>query len=241
MAIFDAKLMHVSLRVMCEEGEDYSYPVYGGVGKIHKWSTSPTNNLYGFAAVTNRQRLLIAGFSMLGVPMGSRIIPFKNIKSVQINKTIFGQNSVKMVIEDCGQELKLNCTIADHVYAMGIPDQKKNLEGLLDILQNRKKYITPVENKTQVQQTRQAQQTRKGPDYVAMLNREKQYALSLCDRLEARYGKAEFGAPLAEEVMTQWEAENQITIPEDLKEWLKFAGESKFKGGVSFKVHFRFL
>ncbi len=31
------------------------------------------------------------------------------------------------------------------------------------------------------------------PDFVAMLIREKEYALSLCDRLEAKYGKAEFG------------------------------------------------
>lgn len=71
---------------------------------------------------------------------------------------------------------------------------------------------------------------RKGPDIVAQLNREKEYVLALCDRLEAKYGKAEFGAPATENVITQWEEEKQITIPEDLKEWLKFSGESKLKG-----------
>jgi len=71
---------------------------------------------------------------------------------------------------------------------------------------------------------------RKGPDIVAQLNREKEYVLALCDRLEAKYGKAEFGAPATENVITQWEKANRITIPEDLKEWLKFSGESKLKG-----------
>jgi len=70
----------------------------------------------------------------------------------------------------------------------------------------------------------------KGPDPVAMLKREKEYALSLCERLEAKYGKAEFGAPVTESEITQWETVNQVTFPEDLKEWLRFAGESKFKG-----------
>lgn len=70
----------------------------------------------------------------------------------------------------------------------------------------------------------------KGPDYVAMLNREKEYTLSLCERLEAKYGKAEFGAPVTESEITQWENANQVTIPEDLKEWLKFSGKSKLKG-----------
>lgn len=71
---------------------------------------------------------------------------------------------------------------------------------------------------------------RKGPDIVAQLNREKEYVLALSDRLEAKYGKAEFGAPATESVITQWEEAKQITIPEDLKEWLKFSGKSKLKG-----------
>ena len=70
----------------------------------------------------------------------------------------------------------------------------------------------------------------KGPDPVAMLNREKEYVLRLCSRLEAKYGKAEFGAPAAEGEISQWEEENQVVLPEDLKEWLKFSGASKLKG-----------
>ncbi len=85
------------------------------------------------------------------------------------------------------------------------------------------KYVKATEKPVQ-------KPVRKGPDIVAQLNREKEYVLALCNRLEARYGKAEFGAPATENVITQWEEANQITIPEDLKEWLKFSGESKLKG-----------
>ncbi len=70
----------------------------------------------------------------------------------------------------------------------------------------------------------------KGPDPVAMLKREMEYTLNLCNRLEAKYGKAEFGAPLTESEIARWEAENHVSIPEDLREWLRFAGESKLKG-----------
>lgn len=68
------------------------------------------------------------------------------------------------------------------------------------------------------------------PDLAAMMIREKEYALGLCDRLEAKYGKAEFGAPASENEISEWEKNNQVKIPEDLKEWIRFAGESRFKG-----------
>lgn len=79
-------------------------------------------------------------------------------------------------------------------------------------------------------QTSTEKPVRKGPDIVAQLKREKEYALALCDRLEAKYGKAEFSAPLSDVEMAQWEKTNQTTLPEDLKEWLRFSGASKLKG-----------
>ncbi len=268
MAKLDGKLMHESLQALCKPDEKYYYPVYGGVGKISKMSASPMNNIYGFVAVTDLQRLLIARFSVLGVPMGNMSIPLKCIKSVKVEKTIFGQNSVKMVIDNQGEDFKLNCTFANNVMGMGISNQKENLDGLLKKIEDREAFQKALENYqklqkinawiaaqpnmqsasrmqsdlqsvNRVQQDTQPQpamekpvqkKVYKGPDYVAMMNREKEYALNLCNRLEARYGKAEFGAPLTEDEIARWETVNQVNIPEDLKEWLKFAGESKFKG-----------
>ncbi len=264
MAKLDKKLMDESLQALCKPGEKYYYPVYGNVGKVNKWSTSPMSNIYGFVAVTDLQRLLVAEFSMLGVPMGNMSIPLKLIKSMEVSKTILGQNCVKMVIDNQGKDYKVKFTFANNVYGMGIPDQKENLVGLIkkiesreemqELLESYKKLqklqavmaennmqVVPLEKMAELraQQAAQSQpaaekpvqkKVHKGPDPVAMLKREKEYALSLCDRLEAKYGKAEFGAPVTESEMVQWETANQVTIPEDLKEWLKFAGKSKFKG-----------
>ena len=275
MAKLDKKRMDESLQALCLPDEKYNHAVYGKVGQISNLSMSVSNNLYGFVAITNMQRLLIAKFNMLGIPMGSMSIPLKSIKSMKVDKTIFGQNCVKMVIDNQGKDVKLNCTFANKVYAMGISDQKEKLDELIKEIENREALlkatesyqklqkiqawiaaqpnmqstgVVPLEKMAELraQQTAQPQQppmqsqhdaekpvqkkVHKGPDYIAMLNREKEYTLSLCDRLEAKYGKAEFGAPVTESEMAQWETANQVTIPEDLKEWLRFAGKSKFKG-----------
>lgn len=271
MPKLDKKLMNASLQALCKPDEKYYYPVYGNVGKVSKWSTSPMSNIYGFVAVTDLQRLVVAEFSMLGVPMGDMSIPLKLIKSMEVSKTIFGQNRVKLIIDNQGKDYKVQFTFANNVYGMGIPNQKENLDGLIKRIENRKEMqellesykklqklqavmaesnmqVVPLEMMAELraQQTSQPQQpstqsqpvtekpapkkVHKGPDPVAMLKREKEYALSLCERLEAKYGKAEFGAPLTESEIAKWESANQVTIPEDLKEWLKFAGESRFKG-----------
>lgn len=275
MPKLDGKLMNASLQALCKPGEKYYYPVYGNVGKVSKLSTSPMNNIYGFVAVTDLHRLLVARFSMLGVSLGSMSIPLKCIKSVKIDKTIFGQNCVKMLIDNQGEDYKVQFTFANNVYGMGISNQKENFDELIKHIENREALLNASESYQKLQklqawiaaqpnmqstgvvsleklaelrakQAAQPQQpstqsqpapekpapkkVHKGPDYVAMLNREKEYALSLCDRLESKYGKAEFGAPATESEMVRWESVNQVTIPEDLKEWLRFAGKSKFKG-----------
>lgn len=268
MPKLDGKLMHSSLQALCKPNEKYYYPIYGNVGKVSKWSTSPMSNIYGFVAVTDLQRLLVAEFSMLGVPMGDMSIPLKLIKFMEVSKTIFGQNCVKLVIDNQGKDYKVQFTFANNVYGMGISNQKENFDELIKHIENRDVLLKTSESYQKLQKiqawidaqpnmqstgvvplekmaelrAQQATQPKpdtekpapkkvhKGLDYVAMLKREKEYTLSLCDRLEAKYGKAEFGAPVTESEMVQWETANQVTIPEDLKEWLRFAGKSKFKG-----------
>lgn len=264
MPKLDGRLMHSSLQALCKPDEKYYYPVYGNLGKVSKLSISPMSNIYGFVAVTDLQRLLVAEFSMLGVPMGNMSIPLKLIKSMEVSRTIFGQNCVKMVIDNQGEDYKVQFTFANNVYGMGIPNQKENLDGLIKKIEEREEIqgllesykklqklqavmaennmqVEPLEKmlERQIQQATQPQpaaekpvpkKVHKGPDPVGMLKREKEYTLSLCERLEAKCGKAEFGAPATESEITKWETANQVTIPEDLKEWLRFAGKSKFKG-----------
>lgn len=100
-------------------------------------------------------------------------------------------------------------------------------------LEEQKKQKMQSESVAQPQTTAEKtvqKKVHKGPDIVAMMNREKEYVLSLCEQLEDKYGKSEFGIPATENEIFQWEEANQVVIPEDLKEWLKFSGESKLKG-----------
>lgn len=258
MAKLNGKLMHASLQALCMQGETYYHAVYGGLGTFGDRAGSAATDLYGFIAVTNLQRLLVARFSKSGVPMGNLCVPFALVQSVKIDKTIFGQHSVKIVINNHGKDLILNGTFATHAYAMGIPDQKKNLEALLTTLKNISVTMEvkpdaevksdaadkpnievktdaaaqskPVSHPQTATEKPISKNIHKGPDIVAMLNREKEYTLSLCTRLEAKYGKAEFGTPATENEISRWEEVNQVVIPDDLKAWLKFSGESKLKG-----------
>ncbi len=264
MRKLDGKLMHESLQEICLPGENYYHPIYGSFGRISKWSASPANTIYGFAAVTNMQRLIVARFTMLGEPLGKLCVPFRLIRAVKVSKTLLGQVSVKIVIDNQGKEMTLDCTFANNVHAMGIPDQKEQLDGFLNALENRENLQKMLENYKKLQKLQavmaennmkviplekmaelRAQKTtqpqpaaeqsapkkvHKGPDPVAMLKREMEYTFSLCKRLEAKYGRAEFAAPLPESEIARWEETNQVTIPEDLKAWLGFSGESRLKG-----------
>ncbi len=100
-------------------------------------------------------------------------------------------------------------------------------------LEEQKKEKTQSESVSQPQPAAEKpvqKKVHKGPDFVAMVNKEKEYTISLCERLAAKYGKVEFGVPATENEISCWEETNQVAIPEDLKEWLRFAGKSKFKG-----------
>ena len=145
MPKLDGKLMHESLQALCVPGEKYYHAVYGKVRKSGG-STSPINNIYGFVAITDMQRLLVAGFTMFGEPMGKMCVPLHMIKSMKVNKTIFGQKSVKIEIDNQGEDIKLDCTFAENVYAMGLPNQKENLDELIKIIDNRDALLKAAES-----------------------------------------------------------------------------------------------
>lgn len=65
------------------------------------------SSIYGFVAVTDLQRLLVAEFSMFEVPMGGMSIPLNLIKSMEVGKTIFDQNCIRLVIDNYGKDYKV--------------------------------------------------------------------------------------------------------------------------------------
>ncbi len=243
MAKVDAKRMNITLACLCKPGEQHIYPVYGTVRTTGNMSVLSGNKIFGFVAVTNRDRLLVAEFSTPGVLVGSISVSLRNIKSVQTDKTLFGSMTVKIFVCDQGVNSEINLVFAKNESVVDLPYQKVNLDGLLGVLKNPEKFCKlsdtvrkEAEVKKEAAKTQDSKEktvTKKvnhGPDPVAMMNKEKEYVLSLCKRLEAKYGKAEFGSPLTEGEISAWEKNNRVIIPDDLREWLKFAGESRLKG-----------
>lgn len=242
MADIDAKLMILTLALLCKPGEQPIYPVYGVIKQKGRMFLS-AKKIHTFAAVTNMNRLILAEFSVPGVLIDNISIPLKSIRSAETEKTLLGDISVKIVACNNGENSEIDITFAKNDNGMNLPYQEINLGGLLGVLKNPEKFCEAGERakketltkteESKPKSTHEKPETVKvnrGPDPVAMLKKEKEYVMSICERLESRYGKSEFGSPLSEDEISKWEKHNQIRIPDDLKEWLRFAGQSRFKG-----------
>ncbi len=245
MIKIDANLMNITLACLCRTGENHIYPVYGMIRQPGVMSILNINKMYCFAAVTNMNRLLVAEFSTPGVLTGSISFPLRNIKSVNTEKTLFENTVVRIAFSDGEKDSELDIVFAQNDNTAAFPYQKMNLVGLLAVLADPEKFCSLSDNvikeaekekekeEEKIQSSAEKAVTKKkspGPDPVIQMNQEKEYVLSICKRLETKYGKAEFGRPLTEGEISEWEKKNQIIIPADLREWLKFAGNSRFKG-----------
>lgn len=71
--------------------------------------------------------------------------------------------------------------------------------------------------------------------------------VSLCEELESEYGEdaSWFSPPTSEEEIVNWENENNVSIPESYKEWLRFSDEATilntlahFYGPQKFRTNF---
>lgn len=140
MAKVDAKRMNITLACLCKPGEQHIYPVYGTVRTTGNLSVLSGNKIFGFVAVTNRDRLLVAEFSTPGVLVGSISVPLRNIKSVKTDKTLFGGMTVKIVVCDQGVNSEINLVFAKNESVVDLPYQKVNLDGLLGVLKNPEKF-----------------------------------------------------------------------------------------------------
>lgn len=235
--------MNITLACLCKQGEQPAYPVLCTIRQTGNLSMLLTNKLYGFVAVTNMGRLMVAEFSTPGVLVKSISVPLSNIKAVKTDKTLIGNITVKIDVCEQGVNSEIHLVFAQNENIRDLPYQKINLDGLLGVLRDPEKFFKFSDNARKAteqqketakpQNSNEQTETKKvnrGPDPVAMMNQEKEYVLSLCKRLEAKYGKSEFGSPLTEKEISVWEQNHQVKIPDDLREWLKFAGESRLQG-----------
>lgn len=135
MRKLDKKLMETALQSLLLPGEEYFGAVYAGFGRGSVLSTSALDNRYGFLAVTNQNRLLIAQYNILTMPLFQGALPLQALESLKVSKTILNMYSVKMQFRAQGETCKLACKISPNVYGMGLKEQQENAEQLLKVLQ----------------------------------------------------------------------------------------------------------
>ncbi len=135
MRKLDKKLMETALQSLLLPGEGYFGAVYAGFGRGSVLSTSALDNRYGFLAVTNQNRLLIAQYNILTMPLFQGALPLQALESLKVSKTILNMYSVKMQFRAQGETCKLACKISPNVYGMGLKEQQENAEQLLKVLQ----------------------------------------------------------------------------------------------------------
>lgn len=135
MRKLDKKLMETTLQSLLLPGEGYFGAVYAGFGRGSVLSTSALDNRYGFLAVTNQNRLLIAQYNILTMPLFQGALPLQALDSLKISKTLLNMYSVKMQFRAQGETCKLACKISPKVYGMDLKEQQQNAEQLLKTLQ----------------------------------------------------------------------------------------------------------
>lgn len=127
--------METALQSLLLPGEGYFGAVYAGFGRGSVLSTSALDNRYGFLAVTNQNRLLIAQYNILTMPLFQGALPLQALESLKVSKTILHMYSVKMKFRAQGETCKLVCKISSKVYGMDLKEQQENAEQLLKVLQ----------------------------------------------------------------------------------------------------------
>lgn len=139
MADIDAKLMILTLALLCKPGEQPIYPVYGVIKQKGRMFLS-AKKIHTFAAVTNMNRLILAEFSVPGVLSDNISIPLKSIRSAETEKTLLGDISVKIVACNNGENSEIDITFAKNDNGMNLPYQEINLGGLLGVLKSPEKF-----------------------------------------------------------------------------------------------------
>lgn len=136
MRKLDKKLMETALQSLLLPREEYFGAVYVGFGRGSVLSTSALDNRYGFLAITNQNRLLIAQYNILAMPLFQGALPLQALESLKVSKTMLNMYSVKMQFRAQGETCKLACKISPKVYGMDLKEQQQNAEQLLEVLQN---------------------------------------------------------------------------------------------------------
>ena len=132
-------LFHVTDESMRQErsktmrpGEQFSCPVYVSFGK-ESLLGSALSNLYGYAAVTDSDCLVVIRYNMLGVEMSNRHYSLRDLESLTVKSGAI--ISIRLAFASGTGMEQLHLRVSPKVYMSGLTAQKQNLEGLVDTLE----------------------------------------------------------------------------------------------------------
>ncbi|MDE6531842.1 MAG: hypothetical protein K2K96_13890 [Lachnospiraceae bacterium] len=116
-------------------------PIYC-VFKLKNWGNLSGDMLMGYATCTSGGWLLIVMYSPLEQVFNEdptqtyATYEIALAKSLKIRKTIFGQYIIKMVFPAEKKDIKIRLQAAPKVFGYNFPNQKRNLEKMVEILNN---------------------------------------------------------------------------------------------------------
>lgn len=128
---FNHKYMNDLFDTMLLPGEKSLCPIYCGFPQTGFFAMGG-KTVFGYATCTNSGRLLIARFFLGDCAKGSCTI--SRAKQMKIKKNIFGQYVINASFPGESKDIKLCIQAASKVYGCDFPDQSKNLETMLSIL-----------------------------------------------------------------------------------------------------------
>lgn len=129
--------MKTSLGAFLQEGETLETAVYC-VFKATGFFASNRHMIMGYIGITDKDRIICCKYGMINDE--NVIYNIGNITSVKIHSVILGQSLVAVIFNsDKKQTLKFQ--VAPKVAGQKLPNQERNTEKLIEILENKKKML----------------------------------------------------------------------------------------------------
>lgn len=131
---FTNKNMLTACAVMVQEGEKALYPVYGSMGQQTSFGGGALNNTFGYAAVTDKNRLIVCRFNFLGMPVDN--FSYSLYDMTKLNTSRFMKlHTLKMTFETPEGRKKVHIKANEHVHGADFFCQELNLSNFISYLE----------------------------------------------------------------------------------------------------------
>lgn len=137
---YNEQTMNQIFNGMLWAGQESLCPVYC-VFKLTNWGNLSGDMLMGYATCTSGGWLQLVMYSSMQQFLNDPAPTYATYeialaKSIKIKKTIFGQYVIKMVFPTEKRDMKLRLQASPKVLGAYFPNQKKNLDKMVEILNN---------------------------------------------------------------------------------------------------------